>query len=109
MTRDEILSLSEDKKIIELVDKNFEIQLQDLEDSSSLSTAWQIIQKLVQEGWAIDLRLDKDLINVDGYKFHNGPGTIFAQYGFRPNFNTSVEGICKTALIARQTLNELRE
>jgi len=108
MTRKEILNLEEDK-LLELVYKNFAIKIQGLEDSSNLASAWPIVQKLVQQGWGIDIRLDKELINVDGYKFHNGPGTIFAQYGSRPNFDTTVEGICKTGLIALKTLQQFQE
>jgi len=38
--------------------------------------------------------------SLDGYKFDNGPGTIFAQHGSLPYFGSMCEGICKTCLIA---------
>lgn len=107
MTRDEILSLPQDK-LPELVYNNFGVRLSGLEDSRYMSSAWQIVEMLVKKGWGIDLRRSPKAIMVDCYKFDNGPGTIFAQYGARPNFSSIVEGICKTALIALQTTGELR-
>ncbi len=109
MTREEIINLSGDDLFL-LVYKNFGIQVNGLEDSENLSSAWRIAEALARQGWGIDIRLTKDFINVDGYKFENGgPGTIFAQHGFRPEFDTAVEGICKTGLIALQCTENLQE
>lgn len=108
MNRKEIMNLPEEN-LLDLVYKNFGISVSGLDDNSNMSSAWRIIQELVKQGWGIDIRMTEGLINVDGYKFDNGPGTIFAQYGSRPNFGTTVEGICKTALIALQTVQKLSE
>jgi hypothetical protein len=107
ITRDEILNLQEDE-LLELVSKNFGVRLSGLEDTKYMSSAWKIVEILVEDGWGIDLRESPETINVDGYKFENGPGTIFAQYGSRPNFSSIVEGICRTALIALQTTGRLQ-
>ncbi|HKL81327.1 MAG TPA: hypothetical protein VJ879_02335 [Desulfobacter sp.] len=109
MTREEIMELSEDS-LFQLVYKNFGVQVNGLKDSENVSSAWLIAEALARQGWGIDIRLTKDFINVDGHKFENGgPGTIFAQHGFRPDFDTAVEGICKTGLIALQCTGDLRE
>ncbi|HMB30512.1 MAG TPA: hypothetical protein VKN82_01675 [Desulfohalobiaceae bacterium] len=108
MTRNEIMNLPE-KDLLGLIFKNFGIKISGLDDNTNMSSAWQISQELVKQGWGVDIRLTEGLINVDGYKFDNGPGTIFAQYGSRPNFKTTVEGICKTSLVALQTVQKLRE
>jgi hypothetical protein len=107
MTRNEIMNLTE-VRLLELISKNFGIKVEGLDDTSNMSSAWLIVKKLAQQGWGIDIRLTQELINVDGYKFDDGPGTIFAQHGFRPNFGTTVEGICKTALVALLTTNKLQ-
>ena len=107
MTREEILNLSGDK-LLKLIYKNFGITVPGLEDTTYMSSAWQIVEMLVEKGWSIDLRRSPKAIIVDGYKFDDGPGTIFAQYGSLPNFSSIVEGICKTALIALQATGELR-
>jgi len=107
MTRDEILNLPEDE-LSKLIYKNFGVTLSGLEDTSYMSSAWQIVEMLVKDGWDINMRRGSDIIAVDAYKFDNGPGTIFAQYGSRPNFSSTVEGICKTALVALQTTGKLQ-
>ncbi len=99
MDRDDILVL-EEKPLLELVEKNFNIKLAGLRDEEHLSAAWGIMEILVEKGWGFDIRLGRDLKSVDGYKFDNGPGTIFAQHGNRPYFGSMCEGICKTCLIA---------
>jgi hypothetical protein len=107
MTREEILHLPE-TKLLKLVYGNFGITVPGLEDTKYMSSAWQIVEALVGKGWGIDVRHSPDSITVDGYKFDNGPGTIFAQYGNSPNFSTVVEGICRTALIALLTTGEFQ-
>lgn len=101
------MNLSEDK-LLKLVYKNFGGTLSSLEDTADLPHAWQLVEMLAEKGWRIDIMLGQELINVDDLKFHKGPGTIFAQYGPRPNFSSTMEGICKTALIALQTTEELQ-
>jgi len=107
MTREEILHLPKDE-LLKLIYDNFAITVPGLEDSRHMSFAWQIVEALVGKGWGIDVRRSPDSITVDGYKFDNGPGTIFAQYGSSPNFSTVVEGICKTALIALLSTGEFQ-
>ncbi len=99
MDRDTILVL-EEKPLLDIVEKNFNVKLGGLRDEEHLSQAWGIMEILVKKGWAFDMRLDRNLKRVDGYKFDNGPGTIFAQHGSRPYFGSMCEGICKTCLIA---------
>ncbi len=109
MDREEIMDLPEDS-LFELVYRNFGVRVNGLKDSENLSSAWQIAEELAEQGWGIDIRLMEGLINVDGFKFEEeGPGTIFAQHGFRPGFDTVVEGICKTGLIALQLVGQLKE
>jgi hypothetical protein len=108
MTREEILNLPGDK-LIELVHKNFDVSLPGLEDTKYMSSAWEIVEMLVKKGWAIDIRRGPNIIIVDGYNFNNGPGTIFAQYHYLPDFHSTVEGICRAALIALQTTNDLQD
>jgi len=99
MDRDAILVL-EEKPLLDLVEKSFNVKLKGLKDEEHLSGAWGIMEILVEKGWGFDIRLDRNLKSVDGYKFENGPGTIFAQHGSRPYFGSMCEGICKTCLIA---------
>jgi hypothetical protein len=99
MDKDTIMAL-EEKPLLEIVEKNFNIKLGGLRDEEHLSQAWGIIDLLVEKGWVFDMRRDLNVNNVDGYKFDNGPGTIFAQHGYRPRFASMCEGICKTCLIA---------
>ena len=99
MDRDTILVL-EEKPLLDIVEKNFNVKLGGLRDEKHLSQAWGIIEILVEKGWGFNMRLDRDLKSVDGYKFDNGPGTIFAQHSSRPYFGSMCEGICKTCLIA---------
>jgi len=99
MDRDTILVL-EEKPLLDIVEKNFNVKLGGLRDEEHLSQAWGIMEILVEKGWSFDMRLDRNLKRVDGYKFDNGPGTIFAQHGSRPYFGSICEGICKTCLIA---------
>ena len=99
MDRDSILVL-EEKPLLELVEKNFHVRLEGLKDEEHLSIAWGIMEILAEKGWGFDIRLERNLKSVDGYKFDNGPGTIFAQHGSRPYFGSMCEGICKTCLIA---------
>jgi hypothetical protein len=99
MDRDTILVL-EEAPLLDIVEKNFNVKLGGLKDEEYLSQAWGIMEILVEKGWGFDMRLDRNLKRVDGYKFDDGPGTIFAQHGFRPYFGSMCEGICKTCLIA---------
>lgn len=99
MDRDTILAL-EEKPLLDIVEKNFNIKLEGLRDEEHLSQTWGIMEILVKKGWGFDMRLNQNLKSVDGYKFDNGPGTIFAQHGSRPYFRSICEGICKTCLIA---------
>jgi len=99
MDREDILAL-EERPLLELVEMNFNVKLEGLRDEDHLSKAWGIMEILIENGWGFDIRLDQNLKSVDGYKFDNGPGTIFAQHGSRPFFGSMCEGICKTCLIA---------
>jgi hypothetical protein len=99
MDKDTIMALGE-KPLLEIVEKNFNIKLSGLRDDKHLSVAWGIIDILVEKGWVFDMRRELNMNSVDGFKFKNGPGTIFAQHGHRPNFGSMCEGICKTCLIA---------
>jgi len=102
MNREEILAMDEEK-LLDLVREQFNVTFGGLEDAKYLSIAWAIVEKLGEEGWTIDFRVGMGSKTVDGYKFGDGgPGTIFAQYGQRPSFKSITEGICKTALIARE-------
>ncbi|MCF8009823.1 MAG: hypothetical protein K9L17_00080 [Clostridiales bacterium] len=107
MNRKEIMNL-EEKPLLDLVEKNFNIKLDGVKDEENICAAWQIVDILAQKGWMINIRRDPDLKNVDGCKFNNGPGTIFAQYGSLPNFNTISEGICKTSLIALKSTEGIK-
>ncbi len=99
MDRDAILAL-EEKPLLELVEKNFNVKLGGLRDEEHLSNAWGIMEILVEKGWGFNIRFDQNVKSLDGYKFDNGPGTIFAQHGSLPYFGSMCEGICKTCLIA---------
>ena len=100
MNREEILAMDEER-LLDLVHYKFNAALRGLEDTRYLSVAWEIVEKLEKKGWTTDIRASAGSKSVDGYKFEGGgPGTIFAQYGHRPNFTSITEGICKTALIA---------
>ena len=100
MNREEILAMDEER-LLDLVHEEFNVALGGLEDAKYLSVVWGVVEKLEKKGWAIDIRVSTGSKSVDGYKFEGGgPGTIFAQYGHRPNFRSITEGICKTALIA---------
>ena len=107
MDRDTILVL-EEKPLLDIVEKNFNVKLGGLRDEEHLSQAWGIMEILVEKGWSFDMRLDRKLKRVDGYKFDDGPGTIFAQHGSRPYFASMCEGICKTCLIALELTEGIR-
>lgn len=100
MDRDSILVL-EEAPLLDIVEKNFNVKLGGLRDEEYLTQAWGIMEILVEKGWSFDTRLGQNLKRIDGYKFDNGgPGTIFAQHGSLPCFDSMCEGICKTCLIA---------
>ncbi|ACN17438.1 hypothetical protein HRM2_43820 [Desulforapulum autotrophicum HRM2] len=99
MDRDTILAL-EEAPLLDIVGKNFNVKLGGLRDEEYLTQAWRIMEILVEKGWSFDMRLERNLKRIDGYKFDNGPGTIFAQHGSWPYFDTMCEGICKTCLVA---------
>lgn len=106
MNRNEIMSMDQDT-LLALVEKNFGVSVNGLEDERNLSSAWKILNILVRKGWIIYVQLRNNLNEVDGFK--SGPGTIFAQYGTRPNFSTTTEGICKTGLIALDLTEGLKD
>lgn len=102
MRRREILNLEEDK-LIELINKNFDTNIKDLEDTNFLSEIWTIIEMLMEKGWRINIITENDLKQVDGVLINDGQSkTIFAQYGKVPSFGSIAEGICKTALIIKE-------
>lgn len=105
MDRNEIMNMDQDT-LLALVEKNFGVSVNGLDDENNLSSAWEIPKILVRKGWIIYVQLRSNLNEVDGFK--SGPGTIFAQYGTRPNFNSTTEGICKTGLIALQLTEGLK-
>src|SRR6056297_816715 len=107
MDRNHIMGLSEED-LLGLVNKNFATRIQGLKDEN-LHEAWEVVNKLAENAWGIDIRVTNEFINVDGYKFYRGPGTIFAQYGLRPDFASIVEGICRTGLVNLFETGELRE
>ena len=76
MDRDAILDL-EEKPLLELVEKNFNVKLGGLRDEEHLSDAWGMLETLVEKGWGFTIRFDVNVKSLDGYKFDNGPGTIF--------------------------------
>lgn len=106
MNREEIMNMDGDTLLV-LVEKNFGVNVNGLEDEKNLSTAWKILEILVKKGWIIYVQLRRNLNEVDGFK--SGPGTIFAQYGTRPNFDSTTEGICKTGLIALHLTEGLKD
>jgi len=99
MDRDTILNL-EEAPLLDIVVKNFNVKLGGLRDEEYLTQAWGIMDILVEKGWSFDMRVERNLKRIDGYKFDNGPGTIFAQHGSLPYFDSMCEGICKTCLVA---------
>ncbi|MFP3909295.1 MAG: hypothetical protein ACOC5L_02225 [Halobacteriota archaeon] len=105
MDRSEIMGMDQET-LLALVEKNFGVKINGLEDENNLSSAWKILEILVVKGWIIYVQLRRNLREVDGFK--SGPGTIFAQYGSRPNFSTTTEGICKTGLIALELTEGLK-
>jgi hypothetical protein len=107
MNRKEILALTEEK-LLDLVQEKFDVRIKNLQDTESLSTTWEIVDKLGKRGWTIDIISSESMKRVDEYKFEGGPGTIFAQYGESPNFGSITEGICKTSLIALE-LEEVKD
>jgi hypothetical protein len=99
MSRKEILAM-EEERLLDLVQEKFDVRVKNLQDTESLSTAWEIVEKLEKRGWTIDIRSSESMKRVDGYDFKGGgPRTIFAQHGEFPNFGSITEGICKTSLI----------
>jgi hypothetical protein len=99
MSRKEILAM-EEEKFLDLVQEKFDVRVKNLQDTESLSTAWEIVEKLEKKSWTIDIRSSESMKRVDGYDFKGGsPRTIFAQHGEFPNFGSITEGICKTSLI----------
>jgi hypothetical protein len=96
-------------QLLDLVAENFGVAVAGVEDRENMSAAWQVVKALARQGWGVDVRVTSEIIHVDGYKFDPGPGTIFAQYGFRPSFGSTVEGICRTALIALFETGQLKE
>ena len=99
MDRDTILVL-EEAPLLDIVEKNFNVKLGGLRDEEYLTQAWGIMEILTEKGWSFDMRLEQNVKRIDGYKFANGPGTIFAQHGAPPYFDSMCEGICKTCLVA---------
>ena len=99
MDRKEILQL-EEKELLKLINKKFNIEIQGFEDKKYLAQAWLVVEKLMLKGWRIDIETKINYKKVDGILMTNGrPETVFAQYGRLPKFNSVIEGICKLALI----------
>ena len=99
MNRKEILAM-EEERLLDLVQEKFDVRIKNLQDTESLSAAWEIVEKLEKRGWRIDIISSEGMKEVDGLKFKgDGPGSVFAQYGEVPNFGSITEGICKTSLI----------
>lgn len=102
LDRKEILDLKEEE-LLRLIDKNYKIKIDDLDDSDGLTEAWLIVQKLLEEGWRIDIQAYEEYKKVDGIYFNEGrPTTVFARYGSTPKFDSVVEGILRLALIIKE-------
>ena len=99
MSRKEILAMGEER-LLDLVQEKFDVRVKNLQDTESLSTVWEIVEKLEKRDWRIDIISSESVKEVDGLKFKgDGPGSVFAQHGEFPNFRSITEGICKTSLI----------
>ncbi len=99
MNREDILSMDE-CEIIKNVSNAYNLKIKTLQDEKDLSKAWNIVKKLFEKGWRIDIRAESKSIEVDGITMKNGsPNTVFARFGRIPDFESLTEGICKLALI----------
>lgn len=102
LDRKEILDLKEEE-LLRLIDKDYKIKINGLDDSDDLNEAWLIVQKLLEEGWRIDIQAYEEYKKVDGIYFDEGrPTTVFARYGSTPKFDSVVEGILRLALIIKE-------
>lgn len=102
MSRSAILDL-DSHALLDLVAEKFGVRLTGLDDVENLGQAWNIVKKLDQMGWAVDIRHMKGRDTVDALGFEDGgPVTVFARYGEDPEFSSVCEGICKTGLIILQ-------
>lgn len=69
-------------------------------DVSNMADAWKLVEYLEGKGWVVYIITARDRKQVDAW--HQNYGTLFAQFGEVPNFESVLEGILTVALLAKE-------
>lgn len=72
-------------------------------NETDMTNAWKLIEILKEKGWVVYIITAKGRNQVDAW--HPKFGSLFAQFGENPNFESVLVGICNVALL----INEVEE
>ncbi len=68
--------------------------------SKDISAAWQVVKKLEELDWRVDIMTSKERKSVCALKMVNGaPHTLHVKFGHHMDFSSVPEGICKVSLL----------
>ncbi|NJF25643.1 hypothetical protein [Thermococcus sp. Bubb.Bath] len=87
----------------ELFDKVREEYGIEIRDEGDMTSAWKLVEVLKEKGWVVYIIAAKGREQVDAW--HPNFGSLFAQFGETPNFESVLEGICNIALLVRELEN----
>lgn len=82
------------RELIEKVREKFGFEVKDMAD------AWRLVEWLEERGWVVYIITAKGRKQVDAW--HPNYGTLFAQFGESPNFESILEGILTVSLLAKE-------
>jgi len=72
----------------------------EIRDENDIAAAWKLVEALKERGWIVYIITGKGREQVDAW--HQGYGSLYAQFGGIPAFRNVVEGICTIALRVRE-------
>jgi hypothetical protein len=81
-------------ELIEKVREKFGVSVENMAD------AWKLVEWLEERDWVVYIITAKNRKQVDAW--HPSYGTLFAQFGEVPNFESIFEGILTVALLAKE-------
>ncbi len=72
----------------------------EIRDPTDMTSAWRLVEILEDKGWVIYIITARGRKQVDAW--HQNFGSLFAQFGESPHFNSVLEGICTVALLVKE-------
>jgi lauroyl/myristoyl acyltransferase len=85
------------KELFEKVRTEYGVEIAGEND---MSGAWKLVEMLKEKGWVVYIITARGREQVDAW--HPNYGSLYAQFGEIPYFESVVEGICLTALHVRE-------